>query len=647
MSSKSSTRGISRYIGMCRLYLAYVRKKISSLDFLQSYVIWEKQRDDMLRFMLLLFEERRRQIAKQKKADKLRVPGEEQDSEGVLPERKVPKNSDSYYLGLYGEVKGNAILRLLEKGAKMKMIRYEEKVCLAWYASLSRLPTVPEKFPVFWGFVSQSAGVGASPSPSLPLATPRRHGPAGESSASIQGTHQLIGNHNRVLERSTSTLVKNKKANRSGFRFAVSSPDRIAKVMSGYGANMIQAIEPHEWLRYAKGDHIKSPELMPNLCAVVERFKTLSYWVATEILVSFEPKLIAPLLKKLIEVAQSLLKLGNFNDGMAIISGLGHSSIRRLTDAWEQLGSSARSTLEQLEAKMDPRQNYKKYRGELERRETQKHIPYIGLVLRDLTYLVSGNDRYSGSKRSRANVDMCTMVSREINAIREMQSLVASYIDMDIGVDVVGDQVVVVNDDALQSMSLALQKKVPHNTENRVFKPLWVVTLADMGEVDDDSSTGDSRRQDSPHTDGTMDLMSEGALDSEELSEDDEAPSSMSTRTRSKLRSPLIHGEVRRKHSVDTGAASLPRLPPKVKIVPSKESHDRVNGGVSPRKWTVPDVLCWFTEKGMEPLGQQLAALQVSGKVLLVLNRRRIVEFGLLPHLDTLTCAIDELSRVE
>ena len=78
----------------------------------------------------------------------------------------------------------------------------------------------------------------------------------------------------------------------------------------------------------------------------------MSYWVATEIVLTSSAREQASLVKKFVQVCKECLALNNFNTLMEILSGLNHVAVQRLKRMWEvsvifsiQIDPSANSIL--------------------------------------------------------------------------------------------------------------------------------------------------------------------------------------------------------------------------------------------------------------------------------------------------------------
>lgn len=75
---------------------------------------------------------------------------------------------------------------------------------------------------------------------------------------------------------------------------------------------------------------------------------------------------------------------------MAVISGLNNSAIRRLKWTIAKLPKSAKRTLQDLETLMNMEGSYKQYREAIAQ-VVPPCIPYIGVLLMDLTFIEDGN----------------------------------------------------------------------------------------------------------------------------------------------------------------------------------------------------------------------------------------------------------------
>lgn len=159
----------------------------------------------------------------------------------------------------------------------------------------------------------------------------------------------------------------------------------IAEQMTLLDAELFQKIEIPEVLLWAKE---QSEERSPNLTTFTEHFNKMSYWVRTRILTQEEAKDREKYLMKFIKIMRHLRKLNNFNSYLAILSAVDSAPIRRLE--WQKPNLEALKEFCQL---IDSTGSFRNYRQSLAETEPPC-IPYIGLILQDLTFINIGNQDY-------------------------------------------------------------------------------------------------------------------------------------------------------------------------------------------------------------------------------------------------------------
>ncbi|VDM50142.1 unnamed protein product [Toxocara canis] len=126
----------------------------------------------------------------------------------------------------------------------------------------------------------------------------------------------------------------------------------------------------------------------PNLCAFTEHFNKVSYWVRTLVIQPSEQRLREKYLLKFVKIMKQLRNMGNYNSYLAILSALDSGPIRRLD--WTK---GALDMLKEHSSVMDSSHSFKNYRTLLAE-SRPPCLPYIGLVLQDLTFVNVGNSDY-------------------------------------------------------------------------------------------------------------------------------------------------------------------------------------------------------------------------------------------------------------
>ncbi|KAJ8965473.1 hypothetical protein NQ314_004118 [Rhamnusium bicolor] len=158
--------------------------------------------------------------------------------------------------------------------------------------------------------------------------------------------------------------------------------EQIAEQMTLLDAELFMKIEIPEVLIWAQE---QNEERSPNLTRFTEHFNKMSYWARTKILTSEVKDIREKYFMKFIKIMKHLRKINNFNSYLALLSALDSAPVRRLE--WQK---QVQEGLKEYCALIDSSSSFRAYRMALA--ETQPPcIPYIGLVLQDLTFVHIGN----------------------------------------------------------------------------------------------------------------------------------------------------------------------------------------------------------------------------------------------------------------
>ncbi|XP_057212885.1 rap guanine nucleotide exchange factor 1 isoform X4 [Triplophysa rosa] len=163
----------------------------------------------------------------------------------------------------------------------------------------------------------------------------------------------------------------------------------IADQLTLLDAELFYKIEIPEVLLWAKE---QNEEKSPNLTQFTEHFNNMSYWVRSLIILQEKAQDREKLLLKFIKIMKHLRKLNNFNSYLAILSALDSAPIRRLE--WQKQTSEG---LEEYCTLIDSSSSFRAYRAALADVEPPC-IPYLGLILQDLTFVHLGNPDHIGGK---------------------------------------------------------------------------------------------------------------------------------------------------------------------------------------------------------------------------------------------------------
>lgn len=159
----------------------------------------------------------------------------------------------------------------------------------------------------------------------------------------------------------------------------------LAEQMTLLDAHLFHKIDISEVLIWAKE---QNEESSPNLTKFTEHFNKMSYWARSCILKQNDAKERERVVVKFIKIMKHLRKINNFNSYLAILSALDSAPIRRLE--WQR---NITEGLKEYCALIDSSSSFRAYRQALSE-TTPPCIPYIGLVLQDLTFVHVGNTDY-------------------------------------------------------------------------------------------------------------------------------------------------------------------------------------------------------------------------------------------------------------
>ncbi|XP_039153659.1 guanine nucleotide-releasing factor 2 isoform X12 [Drosophila simulans] len=159
----------------------------------------------------------------------------------------------------------------------------------------------------------------------------------------------------------------------------------IAEQMTLLDAELFTKIEIPEVLLFAKD---QCEEKSPNLNKFTEHFNKMSYWARSKILRLQDAKEREKHVNKFIKIMKHLRKMNNYNSYLALLSALDSGPIRRLE--WQK---GITEEVRAFCALIDSSSSFRAYRQALA--ETNPPcIPYIGLILQDLTFVHVGNQDY-------------------------------------------------------------------------------------------------------------------------------------------------------------------------------------------------------------------------------------------------------------
>jgi len=151
-------------------------------------------------------------------------------------------------------------------------------------------------------------------------------------------------------------------------------------------------------------------------------------WVSTEILSGETSRERAKIFTKFLFVAEKLLLFHNYNSFLAMVHGLGHLSIRRMTNTMKHVDSERFNRIEQIAF---PLKNFRVLR-ELYDYAQYPFIPPLALIFRDLTFIDSGNFDYADNKKEIINVEKLVLFGKILVKQNRNKELPSSFLKVDL-----------------------------------------------------------------------------------------------------------------------------------------------------------------------------------------------------------------------
>ncbi|PRP81071.1 Ras guanine nucleotide exchange factor [Planoprotostelium fungivorum] len=132
----------------------------------------------------------------------------------------------------------------------------------------------------------------------------------------------------------------------------------------------------------------------PNVLNVIGRATALSFWVATLIQLSDNPTTRSKVMTKMIKIGKCLMKLNNLNTMTSVIGGMTMNPIFRLKNTFARVAEKHKQIFAEIQNIMNPQGSYKNHR-EFVKKAKPPYLPYLGILLTDLTMIETGTTDYT------------------------------------------------------------------------------------------------------------------------------------------------------------------------------------------------------------------------------------------------------------
>ena len=201
------------------------------------------------------------------------------------------------------------------------------------------------------------------------------------------------------------------------------SPKDIAIELTRVSYILFSKIRPKEFFKglFTKKDKEKTS---PNICILVNRFNTISFWVIEEVLSYDYSSDRAKVIEKFINIANELKNLNNFNDCMSISSALGQMIMTKLTKTWKKVSSKEIAILHKIKRLLNFQDNYKSIREEIARclKDEKPFIPFLGYYTKRICF-IEESGKYVKDKTALVNVDKIAQVEQILNEFYQMDKI--------------------------------------------------------------------------------------------------------------------------------------------------------------------------------------------------------------------------------
>ncbi|KLT39067.1 ras GEF [Cutaneotrichosporon oleaginosum] len=157
----------------------------------------------------------------------------------------------------------------------------------------------------------------------------------------------------------------------------------LARQLTIMESKLFAAVAPEDLLQTGK-------KSVPELKALSTLSNQITGWVTDVILHELDTKHRGALLKFFIKLADKCLVLNNFSTLFAVLAGLNSSTIGRLKNTWAVLNPKYRLLMDRLRGVIEHTKNHAAYRARL-REVTEPCLPFLGLILSDITFTQDGN----------------------------------------------------------------------------------------------------------------------------------------------------------------------------------------------------------------------------------------------------------------
>ncbi|VDK80980.1 unnamed protein product, partial [Litomosoides sigmodontis] len=189
----------------------------------------------------------------------------------------------------------------------------------------------------------------------------------------------------------------------------------IAQQLLIFHTQLLEATDDIELIIQVFGREQFPSRITSNLDLLMRRFNEVQFWTTTEVLLAGDSTKRLAILKKFIKIAAYAKENRDLLSLFAIILGLSNVAVSRITHLWDKLPNKMKQQYTEFEELLDPCRNHRAYRM-LTANMTAPTVPFIPLLLKDLTFTHEGNKTYFAGL---INFEKMHMIANVLRSFRQ------------------------------------------------------------------------------------------------------------------------------------------------------------------------------------------------------------------------------------
>jgi RAS guanyl-releasing protein 3 len=206
---------------------------------------------------------------------------------------------------------------------------------------------------------------------------------------------------------------------KQSFSFEATSARDFAEILCCLDYKLYRRIPFSEFCAYAHA--AKPTDETPRIEECIRLLNGVTTWVVSNILKEATMVKRASVIEKFIECMRHLSDLHDYNTLLAVVGGLNHFSIRRLTQTWAKVDKSKREELELKTEFFSSNSNFSTYRQTVAGLDKIFHMPMLSIVLKDLVAIDSQAKDHVNPAQGLLNMNKYRNLWRVFCGIRSSQ----------------------------------------------------------------------------------------------------------------------------------------------------------------------------------------------------------------------------------